>query len=292
MQKQQQAYIYAISAILLWSTAATAFKIALRYMDFIQLLFYATATSTIISFFILIVQGKHRLIFKQNRNNILTSIGIALLNPFGYYLILLKAYSLLPAQIAQPLNYTWPMMLVLLSVPILKQKLKLVSILALLICFAGVIIISTQGKLDDIKIESPFGVFLALISSVFWALFWLINVRDKRDEGIKLFYGFAFGLLLLLPVVILFSSLIVSSYKGVLSAIYVGFFELGITFFLWLKALQLTSSTDKISHLVYISPFMSLIFIHFVLGENIYYTTITGLLLIIAGIGLQQITKK
>ena len=292
MQKQQQAYIYAISAILLWSTAATAFKIALRYMDFIQLLFYATATSTIISFFILIVQGKHRLIFKQNRKQLLTSIGIALLNPFGYYLILLKAYSLLPAQIAQPLNYTWPMMLVLLSVPILKQKLKLVSILALLICFAGVIIISTQGKLDDIKIESPFGVFLALISSVFWALFWLINVRDKRDEGIKLFYGFAFGLLLLLPVVILFSSFSVSSYKGVLSAIYVGFFELGITFFLWLKALQLTSSTDKISHLVYISPFMSLIFIHFVLGENIYYTTITGLLLIIAGIGLQQITKK
>jgi drug/metabolite transporter (DMT)-like permease len=33
------------------------------------------------------------------------------LNPFGYYLILFKAYSLLPAQLAQPLNMIWPVTL-------------------------------------------------------------------------------------------------------------------------------------------------------------------------------------
>ena len=49
------------------------------------------------------------------------------------------AYSLLPAQVAQPLNFIWPITLVLLSIPILKQKLKLKSLFALMLSFVGVI---------------------------------------------------------------------------------------------------------------------------------------------------------
>ena len=35
-------------------------------------------------------------------------------------------------------------------------------------------------------------------------------------------------------------------------------FEMGITFFFWLKALQLAKTTDKVSNLVYLAPFLSL----------------------------------
>ena len=76
------------------------------------------------------------------------------------------------------------------------------------------------------------------------------------------------------------------------AVIYVGFFEMGFTFVLWLKAMQLTSSNDKISNFVYLSPFLALIFIRFILNENIYYTTFIGLVFIVSGIGIQQFKLK
>ena len=82
------------------------------------------------------------------------------------------------------------------------------------------------------------------------------------------------------------------SIRGLSSAIYIGFFEMGITFFFWLKALQLAPSTDKVSNLVYLAPFLSLVFVHFILHEPIYLTTPAGLLLIVSGILMQNKKRK
>ena len=78
------------------------------------------------------------------------------------------------------------------------------------------------------------------------------------------------------------------SLTGAIASVYIGLFEMGITFFFWLKALQLADTTDKVSNLVYFAPFLSLIFVHFILHEPVYYTTPAGLLLIIAGIFIQN----
>ena len=40
---------------------------------------------------------------------------------------------------------------------------------------------------------------------------------------------------------------------------------------------------------VFFSPFLGLIFIHFILGEDIYYTTFIGLIFIVVGIFIQKI---
>ena len=125
MPPQKQAYIYAISAVFLWSTAATAFKLSLRVLDPIQLLFYAVLASSIVLGLIIVAQGKWSAIFLCTRRQYLQSLGMGLLNPCAYYLVLLRAYDLLPAQEAQPLNYTWAIALALLSIPLLKQKLTL-----------------------------------------------------------------------------------------------------------------------------------------------------------------------
>jgi drug/metabolite transporter (DMT)-like permease len=67
---------------------------------------------------------------------------------------------------------------------------------------------------------------------------------------------------------------------------------MGITFFFWLKALQLASTTAKVSNLVYLSPFLSLFLVHFILHEPVYYTTPIGLVFIIAGIFVQTHRSK
>ena len=287
MNLQTKSYLLAVIAILFWSTVATAFKIALNEMNFVITLFYVSLFSTIFLFLIIILQSKTKAIFKFSKNQFLSSAFLGFLNPFSYYLILFAAYSMLPAQLAQPLNYTWPLMLVLLSIPLLKQKVPKLAIVAILISFFGVVFISLKDSLS-FKIENPLGVFLAIISSVFWALFWIYNIKDKRDEVIKLFFNFLFGFIFISIVIFATSKFVLPSRNGFFAVLYISLFETSLTFVLWLKALKLSVSTVKISNLVFISPFISLIFIHFILGEQIYTTTFIGLTLIIIGILFQQ----
>jgi len=293
MSNQKLSYIFAGFVILFWGTSATAFKIALQYFTFVQLLFWASFFASIILFGVILYQGKLGQVFSTNKKQLQWSIFLGFLNPFLYYFILFKAYELLPAQVAQPLNFIWPIILVLLSIPILGQKLKAKNIVALFISFAGVVFISSQGRLEIFSKSDPFGVFLALISSTIWAMFWLYNVRDKeRDEVVKLFLNFCFATIFSLIVGFFTSGFWVIPLKGIYASAYIGAFEMGITFVLWLKALSLTENTAKLGNVIYLVPFVALVFISIILKETIYWTTILGLMLIIGGIVYQQVSKS
>jgi drug/metabolite transporter (DMT)-like permease len=215
-----------------------------------------------------------------------------LINPFLYYLVLLKAYDLLLAQEAGTLNYIWPVVLVLMSIPLLKQKIGWISLLAVFISFFGTIVIGTQGNILTLKFSSPLGVTLALVSAVFWSLYWIYNVKDKKDRIVKLFLNFVFGTLYIFIFLMATGRLASPNVYGLMGSVYVGIFELGLTYILWLKGLQLAKTTAKVSNLVFISPFISLFFIRFMVGETILVSTIAGLILIIGGILLQQYAGK
>jgi drug/metabolite transporter (DMT)-like permease len=291
MNNNKRAYIFALIAVFFWGTSASAFKIGLKHVDHFQLLFIATLTSVIFLFTVLIIQKKLSAITQFTFNDFLKTSLLGFLNPFLYYVVLFKAYSLLPAQVAQPLNFVWPIALVLLSAPILKQKLSFKSIIALFISFIGVILISSEGNISNLNFANPLGVTLALSSSIVWALFWLLNVKNKKDEVVQLFLNFLIALLLITILTYKYSSFEIINIKGIFSGVYIGLFEMGITFVLWLKALKLADRTDKVSNLIYLTPFYSLIFISLILKENIYITTLFGLILIVTGIVIQQNKK-
>jgi drug/metabolite transporter (DMT)-like permease len=288
MKQNSKATIYALLSVLLWSTVATAFKLGLQTLSPLYLILTASSVSLLAFFIIIILQGRVRELFTVNLPGLGKSAMLGALNPFGYYLVLFQAYNLLPAQVAQPLNMIWPVTLALLSAPLLKQKITVRNIVAILISFIGVIFISSQGSLSGIANTNVTGAFLALGSSIIWALFWVLSVLDKRDEIFKLFWNFAFGLLYLFIAAFLFTDFQFPDPKGLPAAVYVGLFELGITYILWMKAMHLSENNAKTGNLIFLSPFLSLVFIHFILGETIFYTTFVGLAFIISGIWYQQ----
>jgi drug/metabolite transporter (DMT)-like permease len=285
---QRAAYLYAAIVVLIWSTVASAFKISLRYLEPIHLLFYATAVSILALFFIILLQKKTALLRKCSPGDYLKSALLGLLNPFLYYVVLFQAYSLLPAQQAVSLNYTWAIQLVILSIPLLKQKIGMRSFLAIIIGYVGVLIIATQGNIASLRIANVQGTLLALGSAVIWALFWIYNIKDRRDAVIKLLLNFVFGFAFVGIYLIVSGRFVIPELPGLAGAIYVGLFEMGITFVLWLNALRLSRTTAQVSNLIYLTPFLSLFVISIVVGERILLTTVIGLLFIIAGIMLQR----
>lgn len=293
MDKNRQSYIYAGLAIMFWSTVPTAFKISLSELEILPMLAIASVTSAFALFIVVAAEKKIHLIKQSTPKELFNSAILGLINPFLYYLILLKAYQILPAQVAQPLNMIWPIILVFLSVPFLRQKIEKKSFLALFISFAGVYIISTRGNFLNHGHSDLIGILLATGSSVFWSFYFILNVKDKRDEGIKLLLNFIFGsLYLFIALVITGKWPIGESFTGIAASIYLGLFEMGITFFFWLKALKLASTTAKVSNLVYIAPFISLFLVHFIVHEPVYYTTPIGIILIISGIFIQNKRSK
>jgi len=288
MTDQRKAYTYAAFVVLMWSTVASAFKVSLRHLDYVQLLFYATIVSTFTLFILLLLQGKIRVMLNCTRRDCIHSMFLGFLNPFLYYVVLLKAYSLLPAQQAVALNYTWAIQLVLLSIPLLHQGIDIKSILAVSVSYLGVVIIATRGDFTGLKVFNLTGVLLALGSAIIWALFWIFNIKDRRDETAKLFLNFVFGFVFVCIYTIFTRRFMIPNLTGLLGAAYVGVFEMGITFFLWLKALRLSRTTAQVSNLIYLTPFFALVFINIVVGERILLSTVIGLLLIVGGILLQR----
>ncbi|CAG9295383.1 DMT family transporter [Celerinatantimonas diazotrophica] len=292
LQSQSQAYIYGIIAVLLWSTVATAFKLALGYLTPLQLIAIASFSSTIVLGVMISIQGKLTLCLKYLKRHFGYYLLLGLINPFGYYFILFQAYDRLPAQQAQPLNYSWAITLSLMAAVLLGHKLTRGDIGAMLLGYLGVVVIATQGNFLALHFTSLSGVALALLSTLFWALYWILNQRRNDDPVAGLFCGFLLSQPVIWGTCLITEPLIHLHWQALAGGVYVGLFEMGITFVCWVMALKKTEKTARISNLIFISPFLSLFFINKFLHENIHHATYTGLILIIAGLMIQQYSNR
>jgi len=291
MHNQSKAYSLALISIAFWSTMGTAFKLTLNYLNPGMLLLIATFTAFVFLGVVILIKGKLSILKQLTFRQALNSAVMGLFNPFLYYLVLFEAYNRIPAQEGVALNYIWPVILVIFSIIFLKQHITLISILAIIISFFGTVVIAMHGDFTVFRFSNTTGVLLAIGSAFFWAAFWIINMKDPREAIVKMFINFAFGAVYILLWNIFRSNISLPSFQGLVGAIYIGIFEMGLTFVLWLTALKLSTHTARVSNLVFISPFISLILVSFIVGEKILPSTVIGLAIIVSGIVIQQYSQ-
>ncbi len=280
--RERSAFAAALTAVALWSTVATGFKLGLEQLAPEQLLLIGTVISWLLFAVVAVVRRQLRV----QRSEWIVVIALGLINPFLYYLVLFEAYARLPAQIAQPLNYTWAITLALLAVPVLKQRLPPRALAGIAVSYAGVVILlDPTGGGPDLD---PLGIVLALASTVLWAGYWLVNARSKSDPLAVMFASFSVALLPVAVVCAAGPGLPDLNVRNLGFGAWVGLIEMGVTFLLWQRALRLTRQAARIGQLIFLSPFASLILISVVLGEHISLTSISGLTVIVLGIWLAR----
>ncbi|PKH05813.1 DMT family transporter [Moritella sp. Urea-trap-13] len=292
MKNQKKAMLFGLITVLLWSTVASAFKITLSHFEPIQMVLIASLTSIVLLTGIAFQQKKMHLLKQYFVKQPLFYLTLGVINPFLYYLVLFKAYDLLPASQAQALNYTWAITLTLLSVPFLGQKIRKKDWVAILFSYTGALIIATKGDLLGLNFESPLGVTFALLSTIIWASYWIINAKNNNDPIVSLLLGFLLSLPFTLIATALLADFNFNSLEGILGAVYIGLFEMGISFVLWLMAIKLATNTAQVSNLIFISPFISLFLLSAIVGEEIHPSTFVGLVTIIVGLVIQQINWR
>ncbi len=292
-RNERRALIYALIAIALWSTIATGFKLGLREFTPGQLVLAGAIASTL--FFAIVhlfgrSRAPHKPVAPLTRRQVAAAAVLGLLNPFVYYFVLLEAYDRLPAQIAQPLNYTWAITMAVLAIPVLKQRLDPRAWGGVGLGYVGVVILLTQGDFTSFDRFDSLGIFLAVLSTLIWASYWLLGRRwlGDIDPARTLIVGFSVALLPIAVAVALTDGMPTFSMRLVGFAIWVGLLEMGVAFLLWQRALQLTERAGALAQLIFLSPLASLVLIGSVLGEDIHLSAVVALAAILAGLFLTQ----
>ena len=277
-----------LGAVMLWSTVATAFSLSLDYLTPLQLVTLATAVSW--CFFAVRLSSPERRHALRAASPTARAIGLIVgwLNPGLYYLVLFAAYDQLPAQEAMAINYSWGITLALLAAPLLRQRLSSGALLAACISYSGIVVIATRGAPLSMEFAQPLGVGLALLSTLLWSLYWVINTRLSLDPEVNLFLNFSGALPLLLALLWWRDTPFPAVWQGWAGGLYVGLFEMGLAFVLWMGAMKATTSTLRISSLIFLSPPLSLVLIWVIAGEPVKAYTLIGLVLILFGLWLQR----
>lgn len=281
-KSERQAVLLALLAVALWSTVATGFKLGLRTLEPVQLLFAGALVSTVFFWAVAGWLGRLRLPAKGVGQAAL----FGLLNPFAYYVVLFAAYDRLPAQVAQPLNYTWSIAMALLAWPILGQRPTRPILLGILLSYGGVLIVLRPWGLDQSQAIDWGGVALALGSTLLWAGYWLAQARSTIDPIALLAWSFPFGLAATAALCAAGPGWPPLSADTLLFGAWVGLVEMGVAFLLWRYALALTANAARIGQLIYLAPLLSLGLIALVLGEAIHPASVIGLGVIIAGLAV------
>ena len=279
MSREHQALLLALGAVGLWSTVATGFKLGLAVMSPLQLLFAGSLFSTVVFALAAMRSG-----WPRQHLNLREGILFGAINPLLYYLILFEAYQRLPAQIAQPLNYTWAIVLAVLAVPLLGQKLTGRSVLGILLSYSGVLVLLSRGEFTELPDLDWVGVSLALLSTLLWAGYWLFNARSNTPAAPFMATSFALATPILGLACLAGPGLPEFSRDTLVYGGWVGLIEMGVTFLLWQGALRLTGHAGRLSQLIFLSPFLSLLLIGAVLDEVIHPTSWIGLAIIVAGL--------
>ncbi len=282
MRKENKAIVFGLGAVLAWSTVATAFKLALEYANPLNLVFYSALFSTIILFLANFNRIKSYNI-SDIKSNLKKSLLPGFINPFVYYIVLFSSYDMLPASHAQIINYSWGIILAILSAVVLKKHLKAKSIIGIIVSFAGTGIVIAGASSSNKEIHL-LGYILAFFSAFLWAVYWILNIKDSRNANEKLFWNFFISLILILCYSAIDADILTFQKEVIIYSAYIGTFEMGLTFILWGKALYYSDNTAKISNLIYLSPFLSLILINAVLKEAIEMSAVLGLMLIVIGL--------
>ncbi len=287
---QIRSLLYAAICVLFWALIPVCSKRALTGVNSYLFLSISSLISAVTMLIYLVSRKRLTALKRLSAKDIVRISFLGLLGSFVYYLFLYKAFALSSAQEVFVINYLWPVLVVLFASVILGERLKGSSILSILISFCGVVLIATRGNPLALKLANITGDVLAFFAAVSFALFSVLGKGSKYDNDISVFIYFA--------VSFLFSLLLLPAFTlkhltpDVIFWLLVnGIFANGISYIFWFEALKGTQ-TAIVSNMVYLTPFVALLFIRLFLGETIHTYSLEALMLIVIGILMQGFLTK
>ena len=269
-------YLYALGAILCWASLPAATGSGLAGLTSEELMFFSFTSAAIYLYLQDIILTRSLSIF-------IPDLKVTLLGVWGiflYHYVYYQALSRAPLAEGAILATTWSFWIVVFSSLLRFKKLKAAIFVTAIVGMIGAGLVISSGKNLNFNPEFLKGYLLALLCGIIWSSFSvaLSHVPIKREPmTIFTFYAAILSALLYLVT----GPHVLPSQSALFSAIYLGCVPLGLSFFLWNRALT-GGNLVIIGFLSYFTPPLAVFMVAIIHGEKISFQVLIGMVIIIA----------
>jgi drug/metabolite transporter (DMT)-like permease len=207
---------------------------------------------------------------------------------FGYHALYFAALALAPAVEANLLNYLWPLLIVLLSAPVLGLRLGPRRLAGVLLGFAGCALLVGAGA--SFPAGAAWGFACAVGCAVVWAVY---SVTSKRMAAVPTdaLAGFCIATALLAGAAsVAFESPVMPDARQWLAILLLGAGPLGAAFFLWDAGMK-RGDPRLLGTLAYAVPVASTLLL-VAAGDGVLDARIGVAALMVAGGGILAATAR
>ncbi|RHR05585.1 DMT family transporter [Pseudoflavonifractor sp. AF19-9AC] len=279
-------YLFAGISILSWASTAAVGTLMMDSLSQFALVFYTSLTAAVFLLILVAATGRLPLLRTLHLKDLFRMSALGILGMFLMSLFFYNGLARLEAQQAYIINYLWPILIVVFSWLILRKPITAQTCLALLLSFFGVIIVATEGNLANLGGVDFGGVISCLLGACCYALFAVFNTQVKCDKFVAMLVYYTSTTLVSLVFLAAQEPVPILSAVQWGGTIWLGMVTNGLAYTTWALSMDL-GNTAKLSNLAYLTPFLSLVYIFFLLHEPILLSSYLGLVFILAGVLLQ-----
>lgn len=284
MTSKTKATILVFLCVFLWAMIPPTSKFVSSNLDNHQFLFYSSFTSFISLLIATIFSKKVTRIKQYKRKDWLNIIILGLLGTYIYYLFLYLGYANAKGLEVLVVQYTWPVLVVVFSLFILKESLDLQKIISILLGFIGVLIVLSKGNITSLHIDNYEVIILVFLGASSFALFSVLSKKIQLEAiGVTSMYFLVATVSSFLSLMY-FSEFKFPALNDWYAIILNGLLLNGFSYLFWIKALKLTQAS-YLAPYVFITPVLSAIYLVVLFDEPIYSAYFIGLgFVVISGV--------
>ena len=282
-------FILALSAVLIWSTTASLVKLLLSGIPNMEAMAISCGLSTIFLLAVNLITGKIKLMRSYSLKDYAVMAGLGFLGLFVYTVLYYFGIDNLTAQEACVLNYLWPIMLVVFSCIILKEKMTVMKAVAMICSFVGIVILSLGGG-EIPQGNAALGILSCIGCATCYGLFCVLNKKYDHDQSIAMMI--MWGVTCVCSAILgpLTEEWVAISWAELGGLAWLGIAINAIGYLVWAMSLAGSDNTAKIANLAYLTPFLSIIVSAVFLRESLKLNALIALVFIIGGILMQNVS--
>ena len=255
-----QAGLFATLCVLLWGLIPVVAKVGQTQLDSLQFLFWSSLISFLTIFVIALVTGKWRNLLMLKPLDWLKISANGFLGTYLYYLLLYQGYQIADGVEVLVTQYTWPVLICVLSVVLLKEAWNRDKTLSVAMGFASVILVLSKGDLTAIQLEQPVAIFWVLIGAFSFALFSVLSKRFEYEPiSLTVIYFLVATAATGIPV-LLQGDPVVPQGNSMLAVMTNGLLVNGISYLFWLWALK-KADASFVTPFTFATPCISLLYL-------------------------------
>lgn len=271
---------YAAVTIILWGAMPALCKDLLNALPNFETL----ALSSLFAFlFLFAVNRRDGSLKKLSADEILTAAGLGFLGLFLYTAFFYYGLARMTSQEACILNYLWPLMIVLFSCPILGEPLTRRKLLAVGLSFGGVVLVMAGG-VEKFSSEKILGALSCIVAAACYGLFSVLNKRRRLDQKFAMMIIWATTAICAFVSGYFFEQWLLPTFGQLVGLLWLGVMINAVAYLTWALALETTTNTARTANLAYLVPILAIFISTFVAGEELSWTVIPALVLILGGI--------